>query len=107
MILFTLKETRESISEIRTNSSDFDDIRVKWEFLKFKIRQFTQTYSKNKAREGMRKRLNLEKKVEILESKVSKSSDPEVLIQYDNAKNELEDLYDHITDGAILRSKVN
>ena len=60
-----------------------------------------------KAQERRQKRLNLEKKVEILESKISESSDPEVQIQYDNAKNELEDLYDYITDGAILRSKVN
>ena len=101
------EKTRELISEIKTNSFDFDDIRVKWEFLKFRIRQFTQSYSKIKAQERRQKRQNLEKKVEILESKISESSDPEVQIQYDNAKNELEDLYDYITDGAILRSKVN
>ena len=49
----------------------------------------------------------MRKKVEILESEISESSDPEVQIQYDNTKNELEDLYGYITDGAILRSKVN
>ena len=101
------EKTRELISEIKTNSFDFDDIRVKWEFLKFSIRQFTQSYSKIKAQERRQKRLNLEKKVKILESKISESSDPEVQIQYNNAKNELEDLHDYITDGAILRSKVN
>ena len=65
-----------------------------------------QSYSKIKAQERRQKRLNLEKKVEILESKISESSDSDVQIQYDNAKNELEDLHDYITDGAILRSKV-
>ena len=90
------EKTRELISEIGTNSFDYDDIRVKWEFLKFRIRQFTQSYSKIKAQERRQKTLNLEKKVEILESKISESSDPEVQIQYDNAKNELEDLYDYI-----------
>ena len=102
-----IEKTREVISEIKANSFDYDDIRVKWEFLKFRIRQFTQSYSKIKAQKRRQKRLNLEKKVEILESEISESSDPEVQIQYDNAKNELEDLYDYITDGAILRSKVN
>ena len=29
-----IEKTRELISEIRTNSSDFDDTRVKWECLK-------------------------------------------------------------------------
>ena len=46
-----IEKTRELISEIRTNSSDFHDIRVKVEFLKFRIRQFTQSYSKIKAQE--------------------------------------------------------
>ena len=49
----------------------------------------------------------MRKKVKILESKISESSDTDVQVQYDNAKNELDDLYDYITDGAILRSKVN
>ena len=43
-----IEKTRELISEIKTNSFDFDDIRVKWQFLKFRIRQFTQSYSKIK-----------------------------------------------------------
>ena len=49
----------------------------------------------------------MRKKVEILESEISESSNPEVEIQYDNANNELEDLCNCITDNAILRSKVN
>ena len=44
-------KSRELISEIKTNSSSIDDIRVEREFLKLKIRQFTQSYSKTKARE--------------------------------------------------------
>ena len=68
-----IEKTREPISEIRTNSFDFDDIRVKWEFLKFKILQFTQSYSKTKATRTKAKRLNLEKKVEMLERKFQKA----------------------------------
>ena len=49
------EKTRELISEIKTNSIDFDDIRVKWEFLNFRIRQFTQSYSKIKALERRKK----------------------------------------------------
>ena len=48
----------------------------------------------------------MREKVETLGSKISESSDSEFPIQCDNAKNELEDLYDFIKDGAILRSKV-
>ena len=57
-----IKKTRGQISEIRTNSSDFYDIRVKWEFLKVRISQFTESYSKIKAQERRQKQVNLEKK---------------------------------------------
>ena len=49
------EKTRGLIFEIKTNSFDFDDIRVKWELLKFRIRQFTQSYSKIKAQERRQK----------------------------------------------------
>ena len=42
----------------------------------------------------------------MFEIKISETSDRGVLTQYDNAKNELEDSNDFMTDSAILRRKV-
>ena len=71
------------------------------------MRQFSMTYSKEKAFERKSTRLTLEKKVSELEILIRSSSDEELLNQYNKSKNELENLYNYITEGIILRSKVN
>ena len=37
-------------------TSQFEDYRIRWEFLKHKVRQFSQVYSKQKACERRKKR---------------------------------------------------
>ena len=87
-------------------TNQFEDYRIGWEFLKYKVRQFSQVYSKQKACERRKKRVNLEKKIEELESNLSENSAPEEIFEYKNAKAQLDDLYNYITEGEILRSKV-
>ena len=71
------------------------------------MRQFSMTYSKEKAFERNLARLTLEKKVKELESRIRSNSDEALVEQYNKSKNELENLYNYITEGIILRSKVN
>ena len=52
-------------------------------------------------------RLTLEKKVTELEIRIRSNSDEALLDEYNRSKNELENLYNYITEGIILRSKVN
>ena len=59
---------KDLIGDIVSSFSENDDPRINWDFLKYKIRQFTQTYSKDKARERTRaKQKQLEKEVEKIE----------------------------------------
>ena len=52
--------TKEVINEVAMNITDqFEDYRIGWEFLKYKVRQFSQFYSKRKAYECREKRVNL------------------------------------------------
>ena len=44
-------------------TNQFEDYKIGWEFLKYKIRQFSQVCSKRKACERREKRVNLEKKI--------------------------------------------
>ena len=44
-------------------TNQFEDYRIGWEFLKYKVRQFSQVYSKQKACERREKGVNLEKKI--------------------------------------------
>ena len=51
--------------------------------------------------------MTLEKKVKELESRLRSNSDEALVEQYNKSKNESENLYNYITEGIIIRSKVN
>ena len=83
---------------------DIVDLRVKWEFLKYKIRQFTRYYSKQKAVGRRDRKTILEEKVCDLEQRIKSDSNVELLKEYNKAKKELNQIYDYITNGIILCS---
>ena len=93
---------KSKINEISLTSKDFDDPSVNWEYLKFKMRQFSRFTVKqlSKSKEARKK---LESKIENFEKNEPPSQDE--FADYEEAKMELEKIYDHITDGIILRSK--
>ena len=97
--------------EIKTVSSNFkgeQDPRVNWKFFKYKIFRFSKRYANEKAEKRKRKRVFLENKVLDLEKQIvnSPSISDTLVTDYEGAKIELENLYNYIADGAILRSKV-
>ena len=94
------------IRDIVSSFSENDDPRINWEFLKYKIRQFTQIYSKEKARERRVKQKQLEKEIEKMEHSITEHCDSILLNQLETAEAELDELYNYITEGSLLRSKV-
>ena len=105
----TLIKDQKYINEIKDLIRNFDtkndcnfSRQLKWEFLKYEIRKFTIHYTKGLAKERKQKILNLKnelKKPEII------LSDANSLGQYNSIKNELEAIYDHISEGIRIRSK--
>ena len=96
-------------SYIKNLKLSFDDPRLNWEFLKDKSFRFSKGYANEQAEKRKTRRTDLEKKVcdlekQVVETKVSSES---IVAEYESAKNELEKLYDYITNGIILRSKVH
>ena len=85
----------------------FTDPRVKWDLLKYKIRQFAKDYATRKEKEWKAKRVALKTKVRELESIISTNSNDLVIEEYHKCKAELEEIYNYITEGIILRSKTN
>ena len=81
---------------------DIVGLRVKWEFLNYKIRQFTRYYSKQKAVGRRSKKIILEKIVCDLEQCSKSDSNIEILKEYNEAKKELDQIYDYLTSGIIL-----
>ena len=82
---------------------DFDDPRVNWEYLKFKMRQFSRFTAKQLSKSRKEAREKLESKIENFEKNENPSQDQ--FADCAEAKIELEKIYDHIRDGIILWSK--
>ena len=81
-----------------------EDKRVHWELLKYKIRQFTIKYSKQKKRETTTRRKELEHELIYLEQNLSVADN---IIRYDSIKQEIQQIEDKEIEGIIIRSKVN
>ena len=73
------------------------------ELLKYEVRKFTINYTKRIAKEKRQQRTNLENQLEkIFEKCLSKDDN---VSKYNAIKNELDPIYDHITEGIRIRSK--
>ena len=101
--------TEKIVTLINECKSSFENINnpcLLWEYLKFRVREFTINYSKKKARIRKEKKYNLENEFIKLESKLANNNNPEIIIQdYIDVRTQLEDHNKYLTEGAILRSK--
>ena len=77
----------------------------RWGYVKYHTRQFSLKISKEKAKQRNTKRIGLESRIKELESSISTKSDSALINEYNECKQELEILYDYITQGIILRSR--
>ena len=84
-----------------------DDPRSSWDFLKFKIKELTRKYSAEKKAAENKTRLDLESKLKTLVNSLSTNPSENLLKEYEECKSRLKSLYDHITNGLIIRSKVS
>ena len=88
---------------------DIDDPRVKWEIIKYKIRQFCVAYSVKKSKEKKSKEglltQNLKILYDTLDTTQEQNEREKVLQSTDSLKEQLEELDDVKTEGCMLRSK--
>ena len=99
---------RALIDELISHHETEDDIRVFWEFLKYKVRYFAREYSIKTKRERNARINNPGRELADIEIKLTESSavSDSLLLTYQEIQNRLEKEYDYITDGIILRSEV-
>ena len=81
------------------------DKRVLWDLVKYRIRQCTIEYSKSKARERKAKLLEVEECIKECSHKCDKDPSSQNLEELESLEAEYENLYDFITQGAIIRSR--
>ena len=78
---------------------------MRWEYIKYKCREFSRNFSIKMSKERKARRLALEMKHANLEGLISSNSSHDLLEEYSKCKPDLESLYNYITAGIILRSK--
>ena len=88
----------------REGSSLADPI-MRWEYIKYKCREFSRNFSIKMSKERKARRLALEMKLANLEGLILSNSSHDLLEEYSKCKSDLESLYNYITAGIILRSK--
>ena len=101
-----MEKIKSHIQDVIQETFDLSDPGVKWEFLKYKICFFVRIYAKEKAAFRRARRSHIEEKVKSLENVISSDSSAEISCDYSDAKIELENAYDRIAKGIILRSRV-
>ena len=102
---YFIDSLKSQIPTFATEVFSVNDSIMRWEYVKYKCREFSRSYSIKKARERKSRRISLEKRIAELESLISSSSSQELLDEYNKCKSDLETIYDYITAGIILRSK--
>ena len=97
----------ENIKKWLEEFKEVVDKRVLWDFLKYKIRQFTIKYSKGKAHSRKAKVKDLEEKLQNCTKNCEDDPSKENIQELECLQAEYDDLYDYITQGAIIRSRAN
>ena len=98
-----LSQMKEHISLIKNESNEcFSDSQTKWEYLKYKIRKFTISYSKTKAKKNREKKTFLENRLKSLEKNINSENDK---AEYENCRQELNKIYHEISIGIKIRSR--
>ena len=95
----------ESIPTWLKEFKTIDDKRLLWDLIKYRIRQLSIKYGKEKAREKRKRITDIEASLKICEQNCSRCPSAENLEQFEILKLEYDGIYDDLGQGAIVRSK--
>ena len=100
-----VERLRENFPKWQDEINFCDDLRIKWDWIKYKICEESITYSKLKAKERRNRIQTIENRLKICEEKIVESPTQENLANLESAKTEYEKEYDYIVRGSIIRSR--
>ena len=98
-----VKSLKENIENWRSEIEEVNGSRLKWEYLKYKKRDFTIVFSKSKHKQINEAEKYLTNNLKILEEKID--LDDEELVEYNEIKSKQEEHISEKTRGSLLRSK--
>ena len=99
---------KSEIPKFYQESEELRNPMMRWEYLKYKVRDFSKQYSVDKARERRAKRNKLELRVKEVDALISSNAEETLIQEYQKCKHQLsEEIYNYVTQGIIIRSKVD
>ena len=93
------------VINLELSNPTFANPSLRWEYIKYKIRNETITFSKHKARNQRQEEKDLLKIITRLESSYYGSNSPEILGELKDSRNRLNLLYENKLAGIIIRSR--
>ena len=102
-----IDQMKERIESILSNNTFAEDPRVNWDFLKYKMNEFSRNYSIAKKHRNTAEKFELEAKLKSLSKLISSNCSNEVRKEYEECQNKLELIYENIVNGAIIRSRID
>ena len=103
-----IQEITNELGVWKTECQDMDS-RCKWEYLKYKIRQFSIKYGKEKSQGMKNKASELETRLkeleEVLDEAPTVQNNEELLKELNETKAKLEEIDTYQTEGLIMRSR--
>ena len=95
------------INKVWDDSTEMKDMLVRFDWLKYKIKEYTIQYCKNRAKTKRQKETEIMKELELLDTKICnlKASNEEI-VRYDGLKTEVENIIEEKSRGAWVRSRV-
>ena len=99
-----VRQLKDHIKFIKNDmeTSFTNSFHCQWEYLKYEMRDFSIGFSKNKAKQKRQKLSILENELKNLEQNLSNE---EMLHKYSTYQNEINEIYEDISNGIKIRSK--
>lgn len=102
-----IKSVTDRYSIWLEEGKDIQDPRVLWNFIKYKIRYETISYSKQKAKKRREKLSLLEQKLKKCTAKCDEQPNPENMSELELLQTEYDRQYEYIAQGEIILSRIS
>ena len=100
-----IQTMKDNLEIWKTESQQFSDMRVAWDWIKYNILLFSINYSKEQAKIKREKEERLHRKFQNAQTQFQKNPSEEMEKILDDCKQQLETLYDDKAKGLIVRSR--
>ena len=98
-----VQKMKEKLDQWKKEGEEFSDVKVAWDWIKYKVRLFCINYSKEVAKTKREREEKLQRKLQIAQAQFQQAPCEEVEKILDECKADLENFYEEKANGLIVR----